>query len=48
MQSWQTVGVVVEDTVEGAVNSVVHIVHQSPVSGAFIFLCGGHMSSSLL
>lgn len=48
MQSWQAVGVVIEDTVEGAVNSIVDVVHQSPVGGPFVFLCGGDTSSLLL
>lgn len=45
VQSWQAVGVVIEDTVEGAVNSIVDVVHQSPVVGPFVFLCGGDASS---
>lgn len=41
MKCWQAVGVVIEDAVEGAIHSIIDIVHQCSVSGPFIFLCEG-------
>lgn len=30
---------VIENTVEGAVHTIIDIVHQSPIRGPFVFLC---------
>lgn len=44
MQGWQTVSVVIKNAIERSIHSIVDIVHKSPVTGPFIFLCGGKIN----
>ncbi len=45
VQSWQDMRMVIQNTVEGTINPIVHVVHQGSVIGPILFFCKNDIKS---